>query len=78
MKNLTLTLPDDAFARLRVAAAKEGKSMSKYVATLVDRQVGRDERSADIEAMERFLAPPYWDLLDENGNAPSRDQIYDR
>jgi hypothetical protein len=31
MKNLTISLPDDIYARLRVDAAKAGKSMSRYV-----------------------------------------------
>ncbi|PZO02131.1 MAG: hypothetical protein DCF30_05830 [Hyphomicrobiales bacterium] len=75
MKNLTLTLPDDAYGRLRVEAAREGKSMSKFVGELIERRVGRPMSKA--EAMQRFLAGPLWDLTDENGNAPTRDQIYD-
>ncbi|AMJ60854.1 hypothetical protein AXW83_11610 [Bosea sp. PAMC 26642] len=78
MKNLTLTLPDDTFARLRMAAARDGKSMSKFVGTLVERQIGSVDHTSQIEAMERFLAGPLWDLTDENGKAPTRDQIYDR
>jgi hypothetical protein len=78
MKNLTLTLPEDSFSRLRVAAAREGKSMSKFVAALIERQIGSEDKSSDVEAMERFLAGPLWDLTDEDGNAPTRDQIYDR
>jgi plasmid stability protein len=78
MKNLTITLPDETFARLRVAAAKNGKSMSKFVGTLVERQIGSDDQTSRIEAMERFLAGPLWDLTDENGKAPTRDQIYER
>ena len=78
MKNLTLTLPDDTFARLRMAAARDGKSMSKFVGTLVERQIGSDDNTSKIDAMERFLAGPLWDLTDENGMAPTRDQIYDR
>ena len=78
MKNVTITLPEDTLAKVRVEAARAGKSMSKYLAGLIDRQVAKSDRSSDIEAIERFLAAPYWDLTDENGNAPSRDQIYDR
>ncbi len=78
MKNVTITLPDDTLAKVRIEAARAGKSMSKYLAGLIDRQVAKNDRSSDIEAIERFLAAPYWDLTDENGNAPSRDQIYDR
>ena len=78
MKNLTVTLPDDAFAQLRIDAASEGKSMSKYVAALIQKQTRPSDNAAKVEAMERFLAGPLWDLTDENGKAPSRDQIYDR
>lgn len=78
MKNLTLTLPDETFARLRVAAASEGKSMSKFVGALVERQVGTRERRDPAEAMRLFLAGPLYDLTDENGKAPSREEIYDR
>ncbi len=78
MKNLTVTLPEETFARLRMAAAREGKSMSKFVGALLDRQIGSDETRGDAVALERFLAGPLWNLTDENGNAPTRDQIYDR
>jgi len=78
MKNLTVTLPEETFARLRVAAAREGKSMSKFVGALVERKVGSEGHESRINAMERFLAGPLWNLTDEDGNAPTRDQIYDR
>jgi plasmid stability protein len=78
MKNLTVTLPDETYQNLRVAAAREGKSMSKFVSTLVERQVGTKERRDPAEAMRLFLAGPRYNLTDENGNAPSRDEIYDR
>ena len=78
MRNVTISMDDELYRVTRIEAAKAGKSMSKYLAGLIDRQVEKNDRSADIEAIERFLAPPYWDLIDEDGNAPSRDQIYDR
>lgn len=76
MKNLTVTLPDETYQHLRVAAAKQGKSMSRLVGELVERRIGRPISKA--EAMRRFLNGPLMDLTDENGNAPTRDQIYDR
>lgn len=78
MKNLTLTLPEETFARLRVAAAREGKSMSKFVGALVERQVDAQPEHSGRRAMDIFLSGPLLDLTDENGNAPTRDQIYDR
>ena len=76
MKNLTLTLPDETYQNLRVAAAQEGKSMSRLVGELVERRIGRSISKA--EAMRRFLEGPSLDLTDEHGNAPTRDQISDR
>lgn len=77
MKNLTITLPEQTLAKLRIEAAKAGKSVSKFMADLAEERIG----SADVdpgEAMRRFLSGPLYDLTDENGKAPSRDQIYDR
>lgn len=76
MKNLTLTLPEEIYQHLRVEAAREGKSMSRFVGELVEHRIGHPIDK--VEAMRRFLAGPSWDLTDENGNAPTRDQIYDR
>lgn len=77
MKNLTLTLPDETYQNLRIAAAREGKSMSRFVGGLVARQFATAEDDPKA-AMERFLSGPLWSLTDEDGRAPSRDQIYDR
>jgi predicted CopG family antitoxin len=76
MKNVTLTLQDDVLGRARVQAAKEGKSLSKFVSELVERRVGRPMKSQS-EALEAFLAGPPLPLLDENGNAPTTDQLYE-
>lgn len=76
MKNLTITLPEETFARLRVAAAQEGKSMSKFMAELVDGRLGRAK--SQRQAIDEFLAGPLMNLTDENGQAPTRDEIYDR
>jgi plasmid stability protein len=76
MKNLTVTLPDETYQHLRVAAAQQGKSMSRLVSELLETRIGRP--ISKIEAMRRFLDGPPLDLTDENGKAPTRDQIYDR
>jgi predicted CopG family antitoxin len=75
MKNVTITLEDDLVSRARVEAAKEGKSLSRFVSELVERRVGR--KKTQLEALQAFLAGPLMDLTDENGRAPSRDEIYD-
>lgn len=76
MNNLSLPLPDETYQNLRMAAAQQGKSMSRLVGELVERRIGQPISKA--EAMRRFLAGPSLDLTDENGNAPTRDQIHDR
>jgi hypothetical protein len=75
MKNLTITLSEDTLSRVRVAAAKEGKSMSRFVAELVEGRIGR--KLTQREAVEAFLAGPSLPLLDDNGKAPTRDSLYD-
>lgn len=77
MKNVTITLPDDTLARIRVEAAKAGKSVSRFMAELAEDRI-RAKRRDPAEAMRRFLSGPLYDLTDENGQAPSRDDIYDR
>jgi hypothetical protein len=75
MKNLTITLPDDVARRLRIEAAKAGKSMSRYVADLVGRQPA--STAVQREALDRFLAGPPMDLTDAAGRAPRRADLYD-
>ena len=75
MKNVTITLGEDLVSRARVEAAKEGKSLSRFVSELVERRVGR--KKTQLEALEAFLAGPSLPLLDENGRAPSRESLYD-
>lgn len=76
MKNVTITLDDELVSRARVEAAKQGKSLSRFVSELVETRVGREK--TQLEALQAFLAGPLMNLTDENGNAPSRDEIYDR
>jgi hypothetical protein len=42
MKNVTITLPENTLQRARVAAAKQGKSLSRFVSDLVMREVDYD------------------------------------
>ena len=75
MKNVTVTMDDALLKRARVAAARDGKSLSRFVAEAVEQRVGRP--LTQREALERFLAGPLMRLTDENGKAPSRDQLYE-
>ena len=75
MKNVTLTLGDEVLSRARVQAAKEGKSLSKFVSELVERRVGRS--MTQKEALDAFLAGPPLHLLNADGTAPTTDQLYE-
>lgn len=75
MKNVTVTMDEALVKRARVAAARDAKSLSRFVAEAVEQRVGRP--LTQREALDRFLAGPLMDLTDENGKAPSRDQLYD-
>lgn len=72
MKNVTLTLPEDMLAQLRVAAAREGESMSKFLAELIEDRIGRARTQQD--ALEAFLAGR--DLPGLAGEKLSREEIY--
>jgi hypothetical protein len=76
MKNVTVTMDEGLLRKARVAAASEGKSLSRFIAETVERRVGRP--LSQQEALERFLNGPLMDLTDENGRAPSRDELNDR
>jgi hypothetical protein len=74
VKNVTITLDDALMAKARVEAARQGKSLSRFVSELVAQRVGHG--MTQKEALERFLAGPLLDLTDEDGNAPSRDELH--
>lgn len=75
MKNVTVTMDAALMQRARVAAARDGKSLSRFVTEAVKHRVGRPMTQS--EALDRFLAGPLMNLTDDAGKAPSRDQIYD-
>ena len=75
MKNVTISLDDALVAQARVAAAKQGKSLSRFVSELVEARVGRT--ITQKEALRQFLAGPSLHILDENGKAPSRDDLHE-
>jgi hypothetical protein len=87
LKNVTVTLPAETLRAVRVAAAHDGLSMSKWLGRLVERNVDVDPVATEAarvegqrEAMARFLALPKasFQLTDENGKAPSKEWMNDR
>lgn len=75
MRNLTVSLQDPVARWLRVKAAHEEKSVSRYVSELVTRQMQDDERYT--QAMGRFLSRQPRPLH-EGGPYPSRDELHER
>ncbi|MDE0047597.1 MAG: hypothetical protein OXU19_17345 [bacterium] len=76
MKNFTVTLSEDVAAWLRVWAAEDGLSVSRWLARLLEgMRRGEDEYDP---AMERYLAskPRKLDWVD--GRKPTRDELHDR
>ena len=60
MKNVTITLPDELATRTRVAAARQNKSVSRYIADLLAETCARDEgtREEAVTTLEAFLSSP--------------------
>jgi hypothetical protein len=75
MKNVTVTMSEALLQRARVAAARDGKSLSKFVAEAVEQRVGRP--LTQREALDIFLSGPPLHVLDENGKASTTVQLYD-
>ena len=75
MKNVTITLDERVAAQVRVKAAIQGKSVSKFISDLLEREIGRGGKS-QLETIEEFLSGSLWPLSDQNGRLPSREEIY--
>ena len=76
MKNITVSLPEDVARWLRVRAAENGRSVSKWLADLLG---GMRRREDDYEvAMERFLARKPRKLKWSDDRKPTRDELHDR
>ena len=76
MKNITITLPEDLVRWLRVRAAENERSVSRWVAELIDRT--RRQEDAYAVAMQRALLvePRKMEWID--GRKPTREELHDR
>jgi hypothetical protein len=72
MKNVTITLDENVAAWARVEAAKEGKSLSRFVSEMLAERSGR--ATAQRDALEKFLAAP--DFPGVAANLPTREELY--
>jgi len=78
MKNITISMDEDLAQRARVAAARAGKSVSKYLSEAARQRIDADEATAgqqnlQLEALQRILAMPKWDVT-ENGRMPTAEE----
>ncbi len=74
MKNVTISMDEDTATWTRVQAARANKSVSKYIAELLERERMRD--SQYDESMKSFLArKPF---LTSDRPIPTREELYDR
>jgi len=75
MKNITITLDPDTAKWVRIKAAEQNKSVSRFVGDLLQQQM--KERANYQRAMERFLSKPPIKLRDSNEPLPTRKELYD-
>jgi hypothetical protein len=76
VKNITVSLDDQTAAWVRVEAAREGLSVSRYLGGVLrerNQKLGEYER-----AMHRFLNRPRLQLKPIGGKYPTREELYDR
>ncbi len=77
MRNVTISMDDDLALRTRVAAAKEGKSMSRFLAEAAREKIeGKSQETSgnpQLEAIERFLVGPKL-RISENGRMPTAEE----
>ncbi|MCY4281787.1 MAG: hypothetical protein OXE03_02550 [Gammaproteobacteria bacterium] len=75
-KNITITLPKNVVPWLRVQAAESGRSVSRWLAHLLE-ETKRQDDDYDIE-MKRYLALKPEKLNENGAPCPPRDSHYDR
>lgn len=76
LKNVTITLDERTASWLRIAAAKRGLSVSRFVGEILRGQMN-DQREY-LEAMQRFLALKPFKFEWVDGRRPTREELYDR
>jgi hypothetical protein len=73
MKNVTTTLDDAVAVRARIEAATRGKSLSKLVRELIEREIGRDEKG-DLDVIREFIRGPGYPGISRNWRG--REELY--
>jgi hypothetical protein len=76
MKNITITLDSETAKWVRVKAAEENKSVSRFVGEVLQQQM--KDRAAYLRAMRSFLSKPPYRLREPGEPLPRRQELYDR
>jgi hypothetical protein len=80
-KKVTISIDEALAERIRIAAARAGESVSRYLATAGRQRVeleehlaiDGDKRARQRAALERILAGPKWDVT-TLGRMPTADE----
>ncbi len=75
-RNVTVVLSEDAARWLRVEAARQDTSVSRYLGALVEKERRRDEGYAS--AMARFLGRAPRVLEASTKPLPGREEVHER
>ena len=77
MRNVTISMDEELVRLAKVEAAKQDKSLSRFVAELVEREVRY--RPGYEEAMKRYLSRErFLRREDPSKPLPRREELYDR
>jgi len=76
MKNITITLPEDTALWLKGQAAKNGCSVSRWIAELLEKTKNREDEYA--VAMDAFLSRKPRKLKWVDGRPPPREELHER
>lgn len=75
MKNVTITLPEDTARWLRIKAAEDDLSVSRWIAELLER-MRRQQDDYEV-AMQRYLAMKPREIEWPEGRRPTREELHD-
>jgi hypothetical protein len=74
MKNITVSLDDETAAWVRVQAAQEGLSVSRYLSGVLRER--NQKLTAYERAMRRFLDKPLMSFEKTDGKYATREEMY--
>lgn len=80
MKNVTISMDEDLHRTTRIEAAKAGKSMSRYIADLLEAATAAKahaddatERAQRLERLKKAFSGPLWPIS-EDGRMPDAEE----